>query len=222
MRFITSITLCLFCFITAIAQKTITGTVSDTIDLLAFATVGIEGTTTGVLTDSQGRFTIEAHKGDILTISFVGYETQQLVVNNHNKLSIELINDSLDEVVVVGYGSYSTSCTRYCGGRGGTIYCDGFGERLTAQKTGSTLDINPNTIYPNPSSSGYFNINLKENYNNVDISVISIMGRVVLTKSYQQPNKKISLDLSRVATGIYIVNTIANGKKLVPQKIIRS
>ena len=72
----------------------------------------IKGTTNGVITDIDGNFTLEnVKKGDILQVSFIGYSTKEIKISNNNNLHIQLDEDtqSLEEVVVVGYGSQRKS-----------------------------------------------------------------------------------------------------------------
>ena len=71
------------------------------------ATVLLEGTTTGTATDIDGNFSIDAPEGSVLLISFIGYKTQRLTVGNQTTVNIVMEEDlsSLDEVVVVGYGT---------------------------------------------------------------------------------------------------------------------
>jgi TonB-linked SusC/RagA family outer membrane protein len=67
----------------------------------------IKGTTKGVTTDVAGKFVLAASTQDVLVISFVGYQSQQLNVGNQTSFSITLEEEvsTLDEVVVIGYGS---------------------------------------------------------------------------------------------------------------------
>ena len=99
--------LSLFCFV-AFAQKTITGTVKDASgEPLIGATVSLGGAN-GVITDIDGNFSLAGvDNGATLTISYIGYQTKTLKVGNQNNFNIVLeSNDkSLDEVVVVGYGT---------------------------------------------------------------------------------------------------------------------
>lgn len=71
------------------------------------ATVLVEGTNTGTVTDIDGKFTVDAEEGSVLLISFIGYESQRITIGNQSSYSITLAEDqsSLDEVVVVGYGT---------------------------------------------------------------------------------------------------------------------
>ena len=97
----------LFCLV-GNAQKTITGTVKDVAgDPLIGATVSLGGTN-GVITDIDGNFTLSGvETGATLTISYIGYQTKTVKVGSQNTYEVVLeANDkSLDEVVVIGYGT---------------------------------------------------------------------------------------------------------------------
>lgn len=96
-------------FSTAIlqAQNTvIKGTVSDNVGTLSGVTVIIKGTTTGTLTDIDGNFQISAKPNDILLFSYLGYQTQEVPINNRTTIKIKLQEDTttLKEVIVnAGY-----------------------------------------------------------------------------------------------------------------------
>jgi len=63
---------------------------------------------------------------------------------------------------------------------------------------------------------------MPEQYVTLEMSVHSITGERFIKQTYDQPNERVILDLSRFPTGIYIMNTIADGKRLSAQKVIRS
>ena len=89
-------------------QKEISGTVSDADGPLPGANVIVKGTSNGVTTDFDGNYTIDNVASDaILTISFVGYKTQEVNVNGQSIINITLTEDAnqLDEVIVTGYTS---------------------------------------------------------------------------------------------------------------------
>ena len=71
------------------------------------ASVVVKGTTKGTTTDFDGNFTIEVPAKATLSVSFIGYHTQNVAVGNQNQLTIVLKEEQeqLDEVVVVGYGT---------------------------------------------------------------------------------------------------------------------
>ncbi len=86
----------------------VTGTVTDANGQpIPGATVLVEGTNTGTATDIEGKFSLDAPEGAVLLISFIGYQSQRITVENQTAFTITLEEDqsSLDEVVVVGYGT---------------------------------------------------------------------------------------------------------------------
>ena len=94
---------------TAMAQKKVTGTVTDGKEGLPGATVVIKGTSTGAMTDIDGNFSIDAAKGTTLVVSSVGYTTQEVTVGDAATLKVTMAQDdkTLQEVVVTGYGTQS-------------------------------------------------------------------------------------------------------------------
>ena len=87
------------------AQKTITGTVSDADGPLPGATVVVQGTSNGVTSDFDGNYSIEANEGDVLEFSFIGMTTGTATVGSDSVINITLAggDNTLEEVVVVGY-----------------------------------------------------------------------------------------------------------------------
>ncbi len=89
-------------------KKTITGIVLDELKTPVIgANIMIKGTTTGTITDIDGKFTLDASEGDILVVSYIGYTNREITVSASNDYSITLKEDSkaLEEVVVIGYGT---------------------------------------------------------------------------------------------------------------------
>ena len=90
------------------AVVTITGKIVDAEGYpLPGATVTVQGTTRGTVTDGDGNYTISAVEGATLQFSFIGYATQTVVIGNSNVINITMTEDaqSLSEVVIVGYGT---------------------------------------------------------------------------------------------------------------------
>lgn len=88
-------------------QAVITGKVtSDSGAPLAGVSVVIKGSTKGTSTDDQGAFTINANKGDVLSISYIGYENKEVTIGDQSEINIVLtqVNQQLTDIVVVGYG----------------------------------------------------------------------------------------------------------------------
>ena len=88
-----------------ISAQNIKGVVLGEGDPLPGATVLVKGTNNGTTTNFDGNFSIQANQNDILVISYIGYSTQEVEIGNQNNLTISLLQDILDEVVVTGYGT---------------------------------------------------------------------------------------------------------------------
>lgn len=91
------------------AQNTsYSGHVTDAIDgsSLPGVTIMVKGKQLTTQTNANGAFQLEAQKGDILVIRYLGYESRELTLGDSNSLSIVLSSDveTLDEIVVTGYG----------------------------------------------------------------------------------------------------------------------
>ena len=93
-------------------QKSINGIVADEQgEPIIGASVLEKGTTNGTITDLDGRFTLSIGKGTELIVSYVGYTTKTVKIGNQSTIKIVLIEDTktLDEVVVIGYGTQKKS-----------------------------------------------------------------------------------------------------------------
>ena len=88
-------------------QKSVKGTVVDAAGPVIGASVIVKGTTNGTVTDMDGNFEIPGvNKGDVIQVSYIGYQTQEIKYTGQPSLQVKLAEDSqnLEEVVVVGYG----------------------------------------------------------------------------------------------------------------------
>ena len=101
-----ALSLLLFVGLTAFAQNTVQGTVIDAAngEPIIGASILEIGTTNGTITDFDGNFILNVSEGAKLSISYMGYKTQELEAKG--TLAVRLSEDTevLDEVVVVGYG----------------------------------------------------------------------------------------------------------------------
>lgn len=96
----------------ALLRVTVTGTINDENgDPLPGATITVEGTTAGTVSDIDGNFSIDVDEGSVLLVSFIGYQTRRITVTNQSRIDIqmELDESALEEVVVVGYGTVKKS-----------------------------------------------------------------------------------------------------------------
>lgn len=97
---------------TAMAQRTVTGTVRDDNGPLPGVTVQVKNTDNGVVTDFDGNYTInQVPENAVLQFSFVGYQMQEINSGSQNVINttMEVDVSSLDEVVVIGYGKMKRS-----------------------------------------------------------------------------------------------------------------
>ena len=97
---------------TVSSTKKISGVVKDeTGEPVIGANVVVKGTTNGTVTDMNGRYSLEVPEGGVLQISYIGYNTQEVKVGSGDVVNVSLREDSetLDEVVVIGYGTVKKS-----------------------------------------------------------------------------------------------------------------
>jgi TonB-linked SusC/RagA family outer membrane protein len=93
-----------------VAALTVSGTITDANGGTALPGVNVvvKGSTLGTTADGEGHYSIEVPQGDaVLVFSFIGYATQEVLVNNQTTIDVKMVEDiqSLGEVVVVGYGT---------------------------------------------------------------------------------------------------------------------
>jgi len=97
----------------ALAQQTVTGTVSSADDgaTLPGVTIKIKNTDRGTTTNEDGIFNIEASPNDVLVFSFIGFSSQEVTVGTQASVNVTLATDGqvMEEVVVVGYGTQKRS-----------------------------------------------------------------------------------------------------------------
>ena len=192
------------------AQTIIEGSVSDRIAPLPWANIHIKNSTIGTVSDEKGNFTLEAKKGDTLSISYTGYQTKEVVIDNQESVVVMLENESLDEVVVTAWAPRRISCGITCY----TII-------ETTEISKKIMNKSTPSLYPNPSSDGVFNLKMTNSYKEVQVFVTNMLGQHIQSRTYQNTQTAISLDISSQRTGIYLINIIADGKRLPTQKAIR-
>lgn len=193
----------------AMAQISVTGIVTNDSIPLESANVFIKNSTKGIATSSKGEFKLEARKGDTLSVSYLGYKPQEFVIDKTEQIEIKLKEDTLNEVVVVAYDSSYCRST-LCGGLD-WLY-DTYYDNTNVEK---------NKLFPNPSSNGIFQLKLVEDYDEVKISITNMSGRIIQNSPHQKLSKKVTIDLSQFSTGIYVVNILADGKRLEPIKAVK-
>lgn len=114
-KYLLMLTLSMFAWSSIYAQeKSVSGKVTDldNEDPLPGVNVLVKGTSTGSITDIEGNYTIRVpDENSVLVFSFIGYLTKEITVGNQTTVNVDLATDtkSLEEVVVVGYGTQKKS-----------------------------------------------------------------------------------------------------------------
>ena len=75
------------------------------------ASITVKGRNTGTVTDLNGNYSLDVSNGDVIDVSYIGYQKQSISIGNKNRINVTLKEDSkaLDEVIVVGYGTVRKS-----------------------------------------------------------------------------------------------------------------
>lgn len=147
--------------LTANAQEKsilIKGTVSDQEgQTLPGVTVVVKGTTTGTITDNDSNFSLKIDKGATLVFSFIGFQSQEILIRDGSVLKIVLTTatQGLDEVVVVGYGTQSrrtvtSAITKVSGDVLKNIPINSVGDGLKGKIAGARLYTNNSTPGADP------------------------------------------------------------------------
>lgn len=88
-------------------EQQVSGVVTDVNgDPIIGANISVPGTTLGTVTDIDGKFTLSVPRGAVLRFSYIGYVNQEFTITNQSSLNVQMSEEveSLDELVVVGYG----------------------------------------------------------------------------------------------------------------------
>ena len=93
------------------AQQTLKGRVTAVDGILSNATIQVKGTSTFTQTDALGNFSISANPGDVLVVTSVGFNSQEITVGAQTTIDVKLSANSamMTDVVVVGYGTQKRS-----------------------------------------------------------------------------------------------------------------
>ena len=90
-------------------KQKVSGTITDssTGETLIGVSINVKGTSTGSISDINGKFEVEAPTNSVLSISSIGYQTQNILFTHQSVLNVKLSQNErrLDEVVVIGYGT---------------------------------------------------------------------------------------------------------------------
>lgn len=93
-------------FATQVQAQNVSGTITDEEGSpLAGVSVLVQGTTTGVLSDADGKYSVSAKTGDVLIFSYIAFEPQTIRVGESSTINVSLTASTLEEVLVTGYAT---------------------------------------------------------------------------------------------------------------------
>jgi len=200
-----------------VADVTVTGTVLDETGLpLPGATVSVSGTTSGTITDIDGKFSISVSESAELIFSYIGYEPQRVSVGNQTTINVTLRPDAtaLDEVIVIGYGTAKRSDLT---GSVGSVNAESLRERpsssLNQALAGrvSGVQVNSNSGRPGGRTTvrirGFSSINSSNNPLYVIDGVQMPVGTLDQQSSaidYVNPNDIVSVEVLKDASSTAI------------------
>ena len=215
------------------ADIPVKGKITDekTRESLIGVSVKVKGTNSGVSTDLNGNYSLDAPENGILVITYIGYETVEVSVNNRGTINIPLVssNTSLGEVVVIGYGTQRRSDLT---GAVGSVREEQLKERpassLNQALSGKIAGVQVNTNSGRPGGRtnirirGFSSINSSNNPLYVIDGVMLPIGNQVQASQaidYINPNDVVSVEVLKDASSTAIYGARgANGVILITTK----
>ncbi|QHI36631.1 TonB-dependent receptor SusC [Kordia antarctica] len=192
-------------------MNSVTGTIYDEDkNILADANVIVKNSKEGTITDKKGQFTLDVTPKDTLEISYLGFETKEIVVGDQKEITIILKSEweKLDASIIV---AEDYNRTIRCGFSWKVIYIE---EEYNHVIIG--------TLFPNPSTNGLFQLQLDKTYTNIQIEVFNMNGQLIQTSTYTKLSKIPQIDLSTQAKGVYLIRTIVDGELLETKKAVKA
>ncbi|MDR1918635.1 MAG: TonB-dependent receptor [Tannerellaceae bacterium] len=207
----------------AVAQqiRTISGVITDENgEPIIGVNVIVKGTTTGTVTDIDGRYSIEAAPGSTLQISYIGYYGKEVAVGESTKIDVILVENTqaLEEVVVVGYGTQKkTNLT----GAVSTVSLPEMEKRTVAQTSLALQGLVPGVVVTQRSGKpggdgGTISVRGKTTLGNNDVLVLvdgvesSINGidsKTIESISVLKDAASAAIYGSRAANGVILITT---------------
>lgn len=205
------------------AEKSISGTITtESGETLTGATVRAKGTNQGAFTDADGKFTITvSDEVTTLIVSYIGYVTQEVAINGQSEINITLLESAstLDEVVVVGYGTQrKADITGAIGSVSkefltNTSYAS-TGALLQGKVTGVRVETNSGA----PGASVNIVIRGTGTFGN-DQPLYVVDGNIVESMNFLNPNDIESVEVLKDASAAAIYgNRAGNGVVLITTK----
>ena len=198
------------------------GVVKDAVsgDVLPGVSIIIKGTVTGTETDFDGLYNLEVQKGETLVFNYLGYKKKEIVVNLETlNVSLEQSTESLDEIVVVGYGSQRKELVS---GAFSSLNAEKIAEnnptRIEEALTGSAAGVQVTANSGSPGAS--LNIRIRGITTNGDNSPLVIVDGVNIGPdlSIIDPNDIEKMDIIKDASSAIYGVQAANGVILITTK----
>ncbi len=202
------------------SQTKIMGKVYDEEGPLSGANISIKHSNRGTISDVDGYFELQAKSTDTVAVSYLGYDTKEVLVGNRKEITIALEGSiALDEVIIQAYGTNRTRCVISCILL--ATECEAHSKEEEFESINQVQsDSNSSKLFPNPSRTGHFNLRLSKDYKTVDLQCHDISGRLVKSLKMMPVERMLNIKLTGLPTGIYIINISANGKRIVAKKAI--
>lgn len=201
------------------AQQEIYGIVTDDNGIVESANIIIKNTTIGTTTDASGVFRIKAQPRDTLVVFYIGNKPKEIPVGTSKTIKVEL-----NEIYELDAVSVIAQITK----RKKIVICDSFTRCKTVCGINSVgipvtiLESEKETftkLYPNPSTNGKFQLQLKKEVDDCKLYVSDMTARniQILDSSY---GKSTDIDLSGLPSGMYLISVTSRGKLIETKKAI--
>lgn len=216
----------MLCLAAFAQERSITGTVVDEAnEPIIGANITELGTTNGVITDFDGNFTLKVQADAKIQISFIGYIMQTVAVGNRTHFDIVLKEDTktLDEVVVVGYGTMKKSDLT---GSIASVSSEKLASRGTVRVEDALQGAIPgvNITQSNSRANGSFDMQIRgqASINNSSDPLFVVDGMVVSSIDFLNPEDIERIDVlkdasstaiygSRASAGVIVITTKGAG-----------
>ncbi|HEY8510453.1 MAG TPA: SusC/RagA family TonB-linked outer membrane protein [Cyclobacteriaceae bacterium] len=147
-----------FAGVSAYAQRTVSGTVTDQQgNRMPGVNVIVQGTSAGTTTDSNGRYTLDLGNGTVIVFSFIGYQSQSVEVGARSTIDVTMVEDiqQLSEVLVTAMGiERETKALGYSVTQvSGELFQDARTNNLGDQLTGRIAGVNASKVASGPAGS---------------------------------------------------------------------
>jgi len=213
-------------------HKTITGVVTESGLPLPGVSVTVVGTTRGVQTDYDGRYTIQAAVGETLSFDYIGFISQRIKIGSDTTVNVamKVANDELSEVVVVGYGTLTKEAYVGTATTSKSAKQKQNGRTITNQLKGQVagVSVSNNSQTNNVRIRGFGTANgTREPLYVVDgvpvdsKTVTNLDHKSISSVSVLKDSAATSIYGSRGESGVVIINTTKYGDKVLSKNDLR-